>query len=563
MTRYAITVEPHTSLYVGGYAQASGESDGDTAADLAGVLIPGSTVKGALRESAVRLVNAVDRGHDLLDGLFGDTGVEGALRIGPLRPERPAPATSEAGFAFHAFPAPELSSRQHVSLTRQTRQAAPQLLFQNRVTAAGRGLCFRGELTTARELEPEELGLLQAAAQITDQVGGGRGRGLGLVRIELSELPAEEVASPACELPAGRSTITLVFEVEEPLHLGAVKDLSNYAPSKDYLDASTVRGAVAAALGQVAGEAELELVVGGPAPVVFGDGRAGQACAIPAPMTLRQLKQGGDLPSGDDAAALCAEALGGRPFEPPEDTTVAKGTFKQDSRGWVRVGMMRRAVTRTARDHRSGRSAEGQLFTLEVIDPFAGPAERAGRVRFYVPVTGTREQLELVIRAAAAGLLVGGTRSRGCGRLRLSKVLVEPALPQSVEKRHQRWAACVERLGVAEEDARATGVLTALGPLAVNQERLKRALAEVELELVEGVARRAAHGGWNTEQGLPRTVSSHFLPGSVFIVRHRDGKPAQPALRELEDQGIGPGRPDGWGRIVACHPIHVDCCKEK
>ena len=40
------------------------------------------------------------------------------------------------------------------------------------------------------------------------------------------------------------------------------------------------------------------------------------------------------------------------------------------------------------------------------------------------------------------------------------------------------------------------------------------------------------------------------------------GGSALPALDQLETEGLGPGRPDGWGRLVACHPLHVDHAKE-
>jgi hypothetical protein len=43
-----------------------------------------------------------------------------------------------------------------------------------------------------------------------------------------------------------------------------------------------------------------------------------------------------------------------------------------------------------------------------------------------------------------------------------------------------------------------------------------------------------------------------------LIVRRTDGGSALPALAELEERGLGPGRPDGWGRLAACHPIHLD-----
>jgi CRISPR/Cas system CSM-associated protein Csm3 (group 7 of RAMP superfamily) len=546
MTRFEIVVEPYGSLFVGGYAQAFGGSDGDTASDGLGMLLPGSAVKGALREAAARLVHGAGRGEDLLIDLFGTDSRPGLIRIGTLRPEGPATVVSGDG-----------TVRNHVSLDRATRQAAPQHLFQNRVTPALSGLRFRGVLESRAALSEDALGLLLSAVCITDQLGGGRGRGLGLVSVSLLELPAED-REPEREI-GPEAGLVLVLEAREPLHLSSVKDLSNYVTSKDYLDGSTVRGAVAAAL--AGDEAAQEIVLGGEAPAVFGDGRPGSVCAIPAPMTLQVAKRGEGRPR-DLAAALCAEVCGGRFLERPEDVRTAQGTWTGGPSGWKAFSVKRRTVTRTARDHASGRAADSQLYSLEIIDPALESADpcNGGSLRFYVPVSGSRRQLELVAKAARQGLTVGGDRSRGFGRLGWADVQMEsPMLP--LEQRHAEWAQLVGRLGVPHPEA--TGVLLAVGPLAVSHERLVKSLDTLGLDLQEGVARRRIHGGWNAAQHLPRSLSSHFLPGSTFLVTRRDGVSALAALATLETQGIGPGRADGWGRLIACHPIHVDCFEEE
>ncbi len=543
MTRFEIRVVPHTSLYVGGYAQALGGSDGDTASDPRGLLLPGSAVKGALREAAVRLVQGAGRGSDLLSTLFGADGQEGLLRVGTLRPELPVEGADG-------------TVRNHVSLERATRQAAPQRLFQNRVTPARPGLSFRGVLESRETLSGETLGLLRSAVRITDQIGGGRGRGLGLVTVTLAELPPEEQASRG---PEGATRLVLVLEAEEAIHLSGVKDPSNYVASKDYLDGSTVRGAVARALGGRPADPEMELLFGGGAPAVFGDGRPGGLKAVPAPMTVQEPKRGGT--PYDLAVRLCADACGGQPLERPDDVRTARGTFACGEGGWRAVSLKRRTVTRTARDAASGRGADAQLYSLEILDPVrAEGGQGPGGLRFHVPVSGTPEQLALVLRAVGRGLAVGGDRSRGFGRLRLAEV-VEPTL-ESVAERHRAWAEAVGRRGVPIPES--TGVLLALGPLAVSHERLVAELRAEGLELREGVARRQTHSGWNARLQLPRTVSSHYVPGSTFIVARPDGGSALPALARLEERGIGPGRADGWGLLAACHPIHLDpfCDKE-
>jgi RAMP superfamily len=571
MRRFAVVVEPFGSLFVGGYAQASGGADADTAADPLGLLLPGSAVKGALRESTVRLVKALGRGDELRRRLFGEVDQPGLLRCGPLRPRLPD-ARAETVAELPG------SVRNHVSLERATRQAAPHRLFQHRVTPALPALRFEGVLEASEELSEDELGLLRCAAQITDQIGGGRGRGLGLVTVSVIEAvaaadaPAAEQGEDAAQVPTdpaagagGARSLVLCLEAQEPLHLAGVKDLTNYAPSRDYVDGSALRGAVAAALAGDADVATLEELLGPEHPAMFGDARPGDPGAVPAPLTLRVPKRGG--PPLDEAARLCAEACGGRTGARREDTRATRGTFVPTAAGWSAVALPRRTITRTARDAASGRTAHGKLFSLEVLDPAAGGAGGAGEagaggasLRFHAPVSGTAEQLALVLEAARRGLVVGGERSYGCGRLRLVSATQEAPLPPCAV-RHGAWARLVGSLAVAAPEA--TGVLLALGPLAVTQERLVAALRAVGLELREGVARRQAHGGWNARLRLPRTLSSHFVPGSTFVVARANGRSALDALVEIEAAGVGPGRADGWGRLAACHPIHVDCHQEE
>lgn len=541
MKDYEIVVTPHSSLFIGGYAEASGQSDGDTAADRKGLLLPGSAVKGALREAAVRLARGAGRGGQLVDRLFGRgateevQGTEGKLRIGPLR--------------SNAADEPEPVTRIHVSLDRRLKQAAPDRLFQNRVTAAGFGLRFHGVLTALDPLTEDELGFLRAVISITDQLGAGRGRGLGLVRIELGEaLPERE--TDRTRLPEAVSSVVLVLEAMEPLQLAGIKDVSNYTFSKVHLDGSALRGAVAARLP----EELLEPVMGGSAPARFGDGRPGGLTGIPAPLTLNQPKGGGDFQ--DEALALAAECLTARRWKRPPDLRRVEGTVRQKADGaWVRLQLQRRTITRAARDYATGKVAHGRLFSLEVVDPYL--EEEA--LRLYAPVAGSPEQLRRIVDCARNGLYVGGDRNRGLGRLSLVEVTAEPRWPP-LEERHQRWADRLGRLGAPAPES--TGALLALGPLAVDPERLRSILGSLGLEAVHGVTRRQTHGGWISRLSLPRSVGSHYVPGSVWLVRRPDGSSALAALRRLEADGVGPGRPDGWGWLVACHPIHLDCTKE-
>lgn len=562
MNRYELRVIPHGSLFLGGYSAAEGKGANVTAQDRRGFLAPGSTLRGAIRESALRLLRGAERNENLVTRLFGDRAslTAGKIRIGPLYAEG-----EEAQL--------EVSVRHHVSLERATRAAAEQRLFSTRATPIAPGLALRGELEILDDLDDEEWDLLRSAIALTDQLGGGRGRGLGLVRVELGErmeTAAITTADPAATVEAletilarhggHRREIVLRFEALEPLQLGLVKDPGNHERTVEVLGGSVLRGAIAAAMGRAIGdrqqrEAALEQVFGGEDPVLFGDGLPAAAGVI-APMTLLQGKDGETV--GDQALELCVDILRGQPKERPANSKSAKGCWAPDDLGWRRVDLPRRLVTRSARNAMDGRSHDGQLYSVEVIDPaFEGIAGKEPEpLYFHLPVRGPASSLRRIVAASQHGLLVGGTRSRGFGRIALRGVH-DPELP-TLTTRHLRWVAALEGRGIPRQQAESTGVLLARGFLAIHQPRLTATLERLGLELLGGESRRKVHGGWNSRANLPRTTLGGFEAGSVFIVRSLEGNIFD-ALLELEEHGLGPGRADGWGRLIACHPIHMDC----
>ena len=573
---FRLTVKPRGALFFGGYSAAQSASGGDTAHDSAGILIPASSLKGALRESAHRLVRAANHGEQPLLSLFGDEAAEseGKLRFGPLRPSED-----------HANP---YGVRHHVSLVRETRSASHGHLFEQKVVAAGLELGLTGTLEVVAPLTEIEIDLLKAAAQTTDQLGAGRGRGLGHVEIHLEPCSQPASLETKIDLPAALTQekslaaeatsspdppvweVVLELEVVEPLKLGKVKDRSNVESTQEVIAGSMFRGAVAAAVYRLPDldkdeqESMLQSLMGEPRPVIFGDGHPvpsgaadhGVMDVVYAPGTLKVSKAREGTPR-DSALDICLMAVGGESSASrPRGVAAATGSWaltSPKSKGpWERVSVPRRLITRLARDSISGRAAEGKLYSLDVVDP--GAATHRGPLLYQLPIQGTADPLHGVIRAVQAGVRVGGTRSRGFGAVKLRRVL-QVERP-SLTERHRRWTRALERRGLDKATATSTGVLLAQGPVALHQPRLEARFAELGLKLIGGSSNRRLMGGWNSRVNLPRTAQGCFLPGSVWIVRTLDSGSALPALEILEREGLGPGRADGWGRLVVCHPIH-------
>ena len=161
--------------------RASGATSGDLDAHLLRrdgqeplLLVPGSTLKGRLRDHAARIWNARPGGEPCVGGdgcpvclVFGAAGAEpGRLRfLDALQPIASA----------------ALGIRTHVGLDPATRTAAAHRLYAEEVSPPG--LVFEaravGYLPAPRARAG--LGLLAGAAALLRTMGGGKSRGLGWV----------------------------------------------------------------------------------------------------------------------------------------------------------------------------------------------------------------------------------------------------------------------------------------------------------------------------------------------------------------------------------------------
>ena len=535
MPRFRITLDPRGSVSVGGY-NALRRS---TAHDAHGLLIPGSTLKGALRESAVRILRGAGHDERLADSLFGSREFERAkLRVGPLR------ASDRSA---------QPMTRSRIGLNRTNRASASCEPCVREVAPPGSSITFEGILELDFQVTKDELALLRSAVAITDQLGWGRGGGHGFVALGLNGPLPERDSLGGLDFLGEFGTWYMVLEAEEPLLLrdrggGGGEELSN-----EEISGSVVRGAVAAVLNKVLPDrnrkAKLEDLLGGCNPAHFGSARAGRD-GVPAPRTLDHLGR-------DHAVGLTLSALSGDPRTAPLRS--AAGTWRREGDQWVRVHLAHRRIHRAPRNWLDGRAEANLVHSLSVIDPFEiSASDNPKPLRFWVPIRGSAEQIKMALEAASHGLTVGGSRRRGLGKLRL--VGVEPTTLPVVAERHGAWASALMGEGASSEDANATGSLLAIGFLAIDVERLEWSLHRAGLKLIGRAAYRRSAGGWNSGARLPRSLKKGFGAGSVFLVATKDGSSALRALSLVEQSGLGPGRPDGWGEMVACHPIHFECC---
>ena len=64
--------------------------------------------------------------------------------------------------------------------------------------------------------------------------------------------------------------------------------------------------------------------------------------------------------------------------------------------------------------------------------------------------------------------------------------------------------------------------------------------------------------GWNAAQGLPKPDTVALARGAVLLFQCDNGKKSEvfSRLAQIETDGIGERRSEGFGRIAVCYPIH-------
>lgn len=473
-------------------------------------LLPGSTLKGLLRESMEDLL--VWEGSEdatLLPALFGEAGnsVDDGRRLvfGMLRL-----CGEHALTGLRAF----------TELT-EDRVTKPNSL---RVASClRRGLCFSGQLYCAEEDRQRVSDGLRAIKWI----GLHRNRGFGRVRITVSEASRtvlQAVAAAACLHYRLRLETPLTVGYEQGS--GSREESKNYLETLRYLPGSTIRGYVISRLaaedpdwfsvhrrellGSVRFLNALPAVEGKssiPTPAGFYEDKSGKK-----PIYSVLLK---DVNPGDKRARMGA-------FCVPEGQTLCC------------------ASPRTSTAMRILRGEVQQIFNSRAM---AEGTELDGFILLENP--GLAQKISEMLCGAVS---LGADRYAGsglCSVICLEKVDELPWFRSSAADADYDNELYMELLAPTllfrdgePTDMDETLLAEKLGVSRVSIERCATSVTEVH--------------GYNRTLGVNLPVLPMYAPGSVFRLRC-DPKPEREALRRLEWNGIGIKRNEGCGQLLFLH----------
>ncbi len=390
------------------------------------------------------------------------------------------------------------------------------------------------------------------------------------------------------------STEMLTLKAESPLALHRRRASEQFAPTLDYLPGSTVRGALAdlylAGNPERSQETTFRKLFLSEA-VFFSDffpissGSKGLARLLPA--TAMACKRYSDHESASLTDGLLRLELA-REMERPDPLErndwshcpVCQSAGRKEKRdraeaGYFtslevleRVSVRKRMIAGTAIERATGTAAHAMLFSHEVIEESDTHEDVLFRGIVNLPDGLRSELLELAPRKQR--LAVGYGRSRGLGQLSVEGWDTPPAERQTLT---QRWAALNQAAGDLWErfDRQPEGqyfTLTLQSHLALRNAAGEPVLGEVmaadmglppEAIRCRSVLSAVAVPGWNMARDLPKSDTWALGRGSVLLFRlplDADSKPGIERLEQIEREGVGERRAEGFGRVIACDPFH-------
>lgn len=605
MRRFRLDIDCSSSVLIGGWTAAPSGIDAVAAIARDGSpLIPSTALRGALRESAERLLRGAG-----LAACFGGDGRAAATDqpvSGPCRLEGESSCAACRLFGGQDDSRPPILSlgdatapdatvtsgfRYGVGVRRETRSAMEKHLFQWLMPMPYPALQLSAEGWV--DGSDESLWrLLEATTRATTHIGRGRSRGMGRVSIRLLD-PSMADASPVSEAEAATpetadlevappldDDIRILFELTGPACIGAPFGPPMVRDTLDHIPGSAIRGAIGTALARAgqAGSHAFDALFEGPNPAIFDflypvDEERPHQPPSPWPLTARRCKyhpkhpvvdtllqrlvveiayrQGPAVPSLLPFGALlrCAEPQCASPTERAEGFR----RLEQD--------LATRMTTRVALNRQTGSAREKMLFShvmLEAGARFEGSIRRVPEV-----------SKQLLRQALDLPLSVGRGTSRGWGALRRLGSVEAYSAPDLAQRRQRFDESLTKRILAFE--LRDSGVrrylpISLLSPVLVADEAkdarsiLESALGGMVSGWILHAHRFTQVGGWDQRpNGVGRLAPSPAVAaGSVYVAEidaDADWNQLLHLAGALELAGVGDRTIQGFGRVLFYDPF--------
>lgn len=404
--------------------------------------------------------------------------------------------------------------------------------------------------------------------------------------------------------------IDLTITAKAPLAIGQRKPGDSVSEAMDYIPGSVIRGAIAGKILQQSAEAPTPgddfhaLFVDEPA-AIFGNGYPAIAkvgedryqfidseVQLLPTTALSSKTDSGFKPSKAGVFdslidSYCAREHG--LFYEPNDLSGGRvepfdGFYSRREDGsYVSHSINKRLLTRVGINRRRATAQDQLLYSIEVLNEFQGketPVPTAFKGAIWIENEGLADQLLTFIQANRHRFRLGGSASRGLGKVQIEATMQDDATPteavsqrvhefnQKLQERWQHWNAFGKPSpNPIQERTFFTLNLQSDAVLIENWQRTM-VVSETMLQQFTGLSSKvklemayssyAYRSGWNAAWGLAKDVELVTNMGSVFLfsIPQADQATWSAALAALENRGIGERTSEGFGQVTVCDEFH-------
>lgn len=242
------------------------------------------------------------------------------------------------------------------------------------------------------------------------------------------------------------------------------------------------------------------------------------------------------------------------------------GFYSQNSNGYFQPVLSKAIITRTALDEQTQTAKTGALFSIEVIQPQQS-------LNFHGTITTYDDNIEksLCVFLNNKEFSIGGERTYGYGKVKIIKINCIPKT-QNLTQRFDAFNAAINKIINSNGDY--FFVLTLNADVIIvdkffrylsqlNHEVLKTYYPsnEVNFELVESYFSTRYIQGWSNVHRLPKENELAIEKGGVFLFKvdkNIDKQKLIDYLTQIEINGIGERKSEGFGEVVVCHSFHLE-----
>ncbi len=513
------------AVFGSGYSIPGGEDVAVCRNDAGLPYVKGSTWKGLLRESLENLTAwgvGVPADVDALMGEPGWNGLSGGRRVqltelSLLDP----PDDPEDCFALRVFTSLENGVVKSGSL--------------RTVSCARAGLTFSGEISC----DETDLPLLRDALAGIKWAGTQRNRGFGRVRFTVGDARASQLDAPGV---AG-TCLRVRLRTELPVVLtDPGRSDGNSAETYGFIPGSALRGAAMEALASRD-------------PAWFAAHRKAllharflDAVPVPDPSLVPLPALRGFYEDKEESCLECVVQNGD--FTPRFKRAKLGAFCALDGdviRGWTA------ATGGATRIHRGGDGQDPQMFQVRALS--------AGQdLESYILLDETPELAGTLAQALSGTLWLGADRYAGYGKCRVQvEAAPRPAwqtaygFPDGSTPEQELYLLAVSPFTM----------LDAFGePCGLDETRLRQRLGVEELTVQFCATALSQAGGYNRTWGCRAPSVRFYDRGSLF---HLSCKPAPKldALRQIQRDGLGIRREEGFGQVLFLPAARVDGLRRK